>query len=446
MAKLKHKIEAILFSAGRRMAIEEIARLCKATADKAEEALKELFAEYGERDSSLALVQDGKYWKLTVQDQHQEAASSVVTQTELSKTLMETLAVIAFKYPIKQADLIKIRTNKAYEHLSELEGGGFISRKKHGRSKLIKLADKFFHYFNLPEESLREKFRDFESIAKAIEEKEGVIEGIKVRQKKEAEEMKKAQEVREGEIDLVDDEGNKVALDVIDEPEMSGDEAPDADAKETEGKDEARDDASTFKARLGKLEVVDEPIEQEEAVRSKERSEEAEPLGEGDNGEQDAPAEEEVQEPADSYEGETYAEDQENDAHPDDEAATDEQPEPLSEGGGLPQEAEGGAAPAESQSDIDKRVEAMLNPRHESSSEGEEEKDVPDDPFRDIAKRKKDGISTESDEHSPLDEAEPDESFGNAEGDHGDDKLPGRKKRQTEEGDFSDSEEDDANA
>ena len=32
----------------------------------------------------------------------------IVTETELSKTVTETLAVIAFKYPIKQSDLIKI--------------------------------------------------------------------------------------------------------------------------------------------------------------------------------------------------------------------------------------------------------------------------------------------------------------------------------------------------
>ena len=54
----------------------------------------------------------------------------IVTETELTRSVMETLAVIAFKYPILQSDLIKLRTNKAYDHLVELEKSGYISRQK----------------------------------------------------------------------------------------------------------------------------------------------------------------------------------------------------------------------------------------------------------------------------------------------------------------------------
>ena len=70
--------------------------------------------------------------------------------TEMTKSVMETLAVIAWKQPIIQADVIKIRTNKAYEHIKELVGMGFVTSEKFGRTKKLKLTQKFLDYFDHP--------------------------------------------------------------------------------------------------------------------------------------------------------------------------------------------------------------------------------------------------------------------------------------------------------
>ena len=129
-------------------------------------------------------------WKLTTKDDHHNVVRKIVSETELTKSQLETLAVIAFKYPIKQSDLIRIRTNKAYDHLSELEKTGFITRQKYGRSKLIRLTDKFFEYFDLPQDRLKERFKGFEELAESIEKKEEQIEDLKERQRKQAEEAK----------------------------------------------------------------------------------------------------------------------------------------------------------------------------------------------------------------------------------------------------------------
>ena len=63
---LKKKVEALLFSSGKRMDLEVIARLCKTNPENVKEALGELKKEYQEKDSSLELIEDGKFWKLTV--------------------------------------------------------------------------------------------------------------------------------------------------------------------------------------------------------------------------------------------------------------------------------------------------------------------------------------------------------------------------------------------
>ncbi|MBS3101645.1 SMC-Scp complex subunit ScpB [Candidatus Woesearchaeota archaeon] len=204
-ASVKSKVEAVLFSTGHRISLDDISRLCRAKKEDALAALKELQREYDEKQSSLMLVEEGDFWKLTVRDHLISIVRKIVTETELTRSVLETLAIIAFKYPILQSDLIKLRTNKAYDHLAELEKSGYISRQKHSRTNLIKLTEKFFRYFDLTEEKLKEEFKDFDSIAKAIKEKEIEVENIREEQHRKAEELKKEDEKIRKEIESLDE-------------------------------------------------------------------------------------------------------------------------------------------------------------------------------------------------------------------------------------------------
>src|SRR3990167_8796729 len=202
---VKSKVEAILFSTGHRISLDEISKLSRSIKDDVLNSLKELQKEYDEKQSSLMLVEEGDFWKFTVRDHLIPMVRKIVTETELTRSVMETLAVIAFKYPILQSDLIKLRTNKAYDHLVELEKSGYISRQKRGRTNLIKLTDKFFKYFDLTEDNLRDKFKDFASIATEIKGKEEDVKRIKEEQKKRAEDLKKEDENIKQEIESLDD-------------------------------------------------------------------------------------------------------------------------------------------------------------------------------------------------------------------------------------------------
>ena len=257
MEDLKNQVEAILFSAGKNVEAEEISRLCRASFDEVSKVLQELKKEYNYKNSSMMLIEEGASWKLTIREKYLPIIQNIVTETEMTKTVMETLAVIAFKYPIKQADLIKIRTNKAYDHLKELEQLGYISKQKHGRTFLIKLTEKFFEYFDLPRDKLKEKFKDFESIAKTIEEKEKEIENLNEKKKREEEE-KNDKKTDEKEINLVDDEGNKQKLEIVDEPSRKSDIEP-----YVEELDEI--EVISDKEKLDNLEVIDEPEDYEES-------------------------------------------------------------------------------------------------------------------------------------------------------------------------------------
>jgi len=145
----KNEVEALLFSSGRAIEIEDIARICRSDTDEIKKSLDELKKYYDTNKKPLLLVQDGTAWRLTVREAYSHIVEKVVAEAELTKTLMETLAVIAWKAPMLQSELIKVRTNKAYEHVAELLESGFLSKKRHGRSYMLNLSPKFFDYFDL---------------------------------------------------------------------------------------------------------------------------------------------------------------------------------------------------------------------------------------------------------------------------------------------------------
>lgn len=226
--EVKLKVEAMLFAGSRKFDVEELSKLCKENPKDVKKALKDIEKDYSERETAIMLQeQDGAY-KLHVKDDYVMLVSNIITETDLSKTVMETLAVIAFKHPILQADLIKIRTNKAYDHLSELEEAGYIAREKFGRTRKIKLTQKFFDYFDLPPEKLKNAFSSYEAVEQAIEEKEKEVQIANkemVQIQKEAEEKARAEskvdlygETKEPEahIEVIENDSPVGELEVVD--------------------------------------------------------------------------------------------------------------------------------------------------------------------------------------------------------------------------------------
>ena len=150
MNELIKKLEAILFSAGDRISIDELSRITKEKdIDSIKSALRELRDLYNRENRPFIIQEEGSFWKMNTRDEHQQIVRRVVKKLELPKTLLETLAVVAWKAPVLQSKIIHARTNKAYDHLDKLEEMGYITRKKYGRTKLIKLTQKFYEYFDI---------------------------------------------------------------------------------------------------------------------------------------------------------------------------------------------------------------------------------------------------------------------------------------------------------
>ncbi len=240
--ELKRMVEAILFAAARKLELAEIAKLCKRSEQDILAVLTELKSQLDTSNSPTILLQDGTAWKLTVREKYIGVIKKVVTTTELPKGHLETLAVVAYKAPVLQSKVIKIRTNKAYDHLAQLENSGFITREKSGRTKLIKLTPKFFEYFDIDPSKLKQKFTSAGDVEKSIEAKEKEIEQTEVDQRKQTEER-----LGTPEIVLKPDQGPPKKLETYPAVQPVEEMLPTG--------------VQMFMEKLGGLEVYDVPVE-----------------------------------------------------------------------------------------------------------------------------------------------------------------------------------------
>ena len=158
----KNKIEAILFSSGRYMDIDKLMSLTGASSKQViEDNVKKLKQEYESRESPLLIVQEKDGWKINVREKYLSMVRKIVSDVELPKTVLETLAVIALQSPVLQSKVVDIRHNKAYNHIKELDKLGFISKTPEGRTYILKLTNKFFDYFEVDsKKEIRELFRE----------------------------------------------------------------------------------------------------------------------------------------------------------------------------------------------------------------------------------------------------------------------------------------------
>jgi segregation and condensation protein B len=186
---VKRQLEAALFSAGRHMTEEELCKLVGETKPKLVSLLLELQSEYETRDGALRIAQDGESWKFTVAQPYTDIVTYVTSDTELPVPTMETLALVAYKSPVLQSDVIEARGNGAYDHIALLIDRGFITREKESRTFRLRLTEKFFDYFALEGEQdikamlseVRRKRLEDERAKLAKKQKLGVLEVVELK-------------------------------------------------------------------------------------------------------------------------------------------------------------------------------------------------------------------------------------------------------------------------
>ena len=148
------KIEAIFFVSGKFLTIPELISLTDLNPIVLRDLIDRLKDKYSKEDSAIAIIEKNGMWKMDVRPEYYNILNKLAGgRSEFTKAEQETLAIIAFKQPIKQSVIIKIRGNKAYEHIKKFSDLELIRKKKLGHTHELNLSDDFYDYFSVAESS-----------------------------------------------------------------------------------------------------------------------------------------------------------------------------------------------------------------------------------------------------------------------------------------------------
>ena len=170
LEKLTNIIESILFVSGTQVAISDIAEKLEIS-DKdvltIAQALKKKYSD----DSGIQLLIFNKKLQFCSNPQNADYVSAVlnpIKEKELSKSMLEVAAIIAYKQPVTRIDLEELRGNSEYAVQKLLELGVIepVGRKDAvGKPVLFGTTDKFLKRFQIES---HDQLPDYEELINKI--------------------------------------------------------------------------------------------------------------------------------------------------------------------------------------------------------------------------------------------------------------------------------------
>lgn len=171
METLASIIESIVFVSGEAIAVKDIAEKLDVTDKQVLDAAKKLQAKYDE-NSGINLLIFNKKLQFSSNPKNADDVAAVlnpIRERALSKTLLESAAIIAYKQPVTRLDLEEIRgvdSEYAIQTLLKLGIIEVVGRKDAiGRPVLFGTTDEFLKRFQI---SSLDELPDYDSLLSAI--------------------------------------------------------------------------------------------------------------------------------------------------------------------------------------------------------------------------------------------------------------------------------------
>ncbi|MEM5812258.1 MAG: SMC-Scp complex subunit ScpB [Candidatus Aenigmatarchaeota archaeon] len=153
-------LEAALFMSSKPLTINELGKILGINSlGYVRELVERLKKEYEERGIEIAETPQG--WIMQVKPQFLEKVAHLTPYADMSEGCKRSLALIAYKEPVQQSEIIKIQGNKAYSYLKQLQRMNLIRAEKKGRTKVLRLTQEFERYFGEEKEKIKKKMESF---------------------------------------------------------------------------------------------------------------------------------------------------------------------------------------------------------------------------------------------------------------------------------------------
>ncbi|MDO4565514.1 MAG: SMC-Scp complex subunit ScpB [Clostridia bacterium] len=153
---LKNRIECILFVSGEPVSFSALALALDADEASVKSALYELECEYRDGERGIQLLSTDRTAQLISNRSYAADVERLLQPEQVrsaSRSLLETLAVIAYRQPVTRADIEGVRGVRCEYAVSQLQKLGLIEavgrKDSIGKPMLFGTTDKFLHKFGL---------------------------------------------------------------------------------------------------------------------------------------------------------------------------------------------------------------------------------------------------------------------------------------------------------
>ncbi len=157
MPSLKSSLEAVLFVSDKPLPLEKLQEVFPGSSkEEIAAALEELRVDVDNLARAFQLAQVAGGWQLLTRPEHDDTISAfkgIESKKRLSRAALETLAIIAYRQPIKRADVESIRGVSSMEIIKGLLEMGVVRTAGRdnapGAPLLYSTTEKFLALFGL---------------------------------------------------------------------------------------------------------------------------------------------------------------------------------------------------------------------------------------------------------------------------------------------------------
>ena len=157
--KKRKYLEAILFASEGVVSRQRLQRALTMNERQLDALIDELKEYYKATGSSFRVIRTSSQVSLTVKDEYLQFIKNFI-EAEFSSAVLKTLAMLAYKSPVKQSTIIQARGNKSYSHINELTESKLVEAEQHGNTRMLRLTPRFFKYFNITEKDFKNKLKE----------------------------------------------------------------------------------------------------------------------------------------------------------------------------------------------------------------------------------------------------------------------------------------------
>lgn len=148
-------VEAALFMSSGPLMLDQIAKISGVNSlGYLKQMLSKLQKEYENRGIEINCSTSG--WQMQVCQKHLSHVAHLTPYSDMPEGCKRTLALIVYKEPMKQSDLVRIQGNKAYTYIKKLKRSGLVRLEKRGRNMVLKLTQEFDRYFGNEKDKIRQ--------------------------------------------------------------------------------------------------------------------------------------------------------------------------------------------------------------------------------------------------------------------------------------------------